>query len=406
MKNRDTVDSSFILISGGGLDNKGAQAMLFILVSELKRRFPKKKIIVLSRQDSLKLNEEKDIYDFKIVSDSTYAILDNLGGINRFIAKIKGVNSEESKNLDYYFSHSDMLCDISGFALSSKRPLIRNYKYLATIKYAKKYKVPVYIFPQSFGPFEYTGIKKFIIDFLIRETLKYPKVIYVREKEGFCILKNRYHLKNIIKSFDMVLMNKTYDIKNIYKKVPDLCLNCFDNHGKNVAIVPNVRLLDTQDFVKIKNLYKSIIQELLKKGRKVYIIRHSTEDLEMCRNIKEGFNENVFLIENDFNCIEYDKIVSSFNYIIGSRYHAIVHALKNGVPCIALGWAEKYVELLSIFGQEEFVFDISADIDEKRILNAIEKIDRDYKELNALIITRRKELKTVDLFNILEQERE
>ena len=54
-----------IIISGGGLVNKGAQAMTFVTVSELSKRFPDHQIYVLSEVDFKREKSELNIYKFK-----------------------------------------------------------------------------------------------------------------------------------------------------------------------------------------------------------------------------------------------------------------------------------------------------------------------------------------------------
>ena len=66
----------------------------------------------------------------------------------------------------------------------------------------------------------------------------------------------------------------------------------------------------------------------------------------------------VVLLEQDHSCMEFNILVKKFRFVVASRFHAIVHALKNGVPCVALGWATKYMDLMKLFAQERFVFDL------------------------------------------------
>ena len=50
-----------IIVTGGELFNKGAQAMTFIAVSELRRRFPNHEIFLLSEMDFARPQAEKEI---------------------------------------------------------------------------------------------------------------------------------------------------------------------------------------------------------------------------------------------------------------------------------------------------------------------------------------------------------
>ena len=62
-------------------------------------------------------------------------------------------------------------------------------------------------------------------------------------------------------------------------------------------------------------------------------------------------------MQANLNCLEYDLLIRHFDFIIASRYHALVHAYKQKVPCIAIGWSEKYNNLLDILKQDRYMID-------------------------------------------------
>ena len=47
--------------------------------------------------------------------------------------------------------------------------------------------------------------------------------------------------------------------------------------------------------------------------------------------------------------------------------------IKNGTPCIAIGWATKYHELLKTFKQEDYIFDVRKNMDTNSIVEAVDK---------------------------------
>ena len=57
----------YILITGGELFNKGAQAMTFITVDKMKEMFPDHEIIVFSHRDANRSETEKENYRFKFI---------------------------------------------------------------------------------------------------------------------------------------------------------------------------------------------------------------------------------------------------------------------------------------------------------------------------------------------------
>lgn len=84
---------------------------------------------------------------------------------------------------------------------------------------------------------------------------------------------------------------------------------------------------------------------------------------------------HVHLLENDFSCLQYDAFVKSFEFIICSRFHGIVHAYKNYIPAIALGWAVKYRELTENVGQSSYIFDITSNTcDKAGIIDAVRRM--------------------------------
>jgi colanic acid/amylovoran biosynthesis protein len=219
--------------------------------------------------------------------------------------------------------------------------------------------------------------------------------------EGYNFLHNNYKLNNVKKSYDLVLLNKGIDISNIYKSVPKI--SDFEIM-KGIGIIPNMRNFDHGDIKNIMVVYDTIINKLIETDKTVYLIRHSYEDIETCKMIKERFknNDKVILIVDDMNCIEFDRLVKNFDFIIASRFHSIVHAYKNGVPCIAIGWATKYHELLQTFKQEKYIFDVRHNIDITGIKKALNTMLERYQKESETIKFLLKEIQSdSNIFDII-----
>ena len=56
-----------------------------------------------------------------------------------------------------------------------------------------------------------------------------------------------------------------------------------------------------------------------------------------------------------YHAEEISSVIANCDLLIGSRFHALVFALSQSVPVMALSWSHKYRELLGTFGLEEFV---------------------------------------------------
>ena len=128
---------------------------------------------------------------------------------------------------------------------------------------------------------------------------------------------------------------------------------------------------------------------------------HSSQDAELCREIKLAHADetNVILLDKDYSCIEFNEIVKQFDFVIASRYHSIVHAYKNGIPCLVLGWATKYHELLKQFGQLDYMFDFRGNVDTESLLAAMDKLIEARDEESKRIL---KELDKIQQDNVLD----
>jgi len=366
-----------IIIIGGNLFNKGAQAMTFTVVDQAKRRFPNRSVYLFSTLDFERGDKEKSAYSFNILPCDLKTKMRLLGFGNRlFIKNTKYWHLEDE--LRKVITDAVFFIDISGYALSSQWELFSSIGYLLNIIIAKKFSITYYIFPQSIGPFDYPVKHKIFLYPLMRLFLAYPRKIFPREKEGVqCV--NKFSKKNVQKNHDIVLQNKELNLSNIY--IGDVHFKYIKIEPNSVGIIPNLRVVERANPDEIYPIYISLIYRLANAQKTVYILRHSYEDLEICEKIKTFFpsNESVKLISDDLNAVQLENIIKQFDFVIASRYHSIVHAYKNGVPALVIGWATKYFELLDDFGQLEYFSDCRGSVDIDEIGNKLDKMIRSYK---------------------------
>ena len=389
-----------VIIVGGKLSNKGAQAMIFTVVDQIKRRFPDKDIYLFSTQDFNRSEKEKNIYDFIILPWDLKSKLRLLYSGNKLFKKENYKYDYIKDEIKEIINSANFFIDISGYVLSSQWDCFRSVNYLLNIVIAKKFSVPYYIFPQSIGPFDYPLKYKIFLYPLLKLYLKYPKKIFPREKEGLeCIYK--FRRKNVEKKYDIVLQNQGYNLANIFKKKVNLKnIKIEDN---SIGIIPNSRVVERVNSEEIYSIYKLIIKKLINAKKMVYILRHSHEDLIICEKIKKFFssNKNVVLISDDLNAIELENIIKQFDFVIASRYHSIIHSYKNGVPALVIGWATKYFELLRDFDQLDYFFDCRNGMNIDEIEDKINKLVQNYKYGKKKIIYKINNMQKENIFDIL-----
>ncbi len=385
----------YVLITGGNLKNKGAQSMVYIAVDEVAKRYPDKRIVVLSDADAARSGEELSRYrflfrDYVCLYGRKYQLVQRrYGRLDR-----AGDAAEIRKNVD-------MVIDISGYTFGSNWGIAANLLAAYRAARAKKYGAPIYFMPQSFGPFEWKGIAGRAADSLLRRWLSYAEVLYAREQEGYGLLKERYGLSRVFSSPDLVLQNRGIDPVRVFvsyheQELPEIAPD-------SVGILPNIRNDRYGGAERMDGIYRTLIDRLLEKGRRVYLIRHASEDLDCCRRIKAMYREDarVVLIEEDFDCFAYGRLAEKMDYLVASRYHAVVHAYRAGVPCIVFGWAIKYQELLKQFDQQRYAFDVRETPDGEEIRAVVDRMEERYAQEAETICGRLTEVRRGNVFDCI-----
>lgn len=376
----------YILVTGGELYNKGAQAMTFITADEIAKRWPNCKMVLLSPRDVKRPESEKSKYKFEIQEGINWKIK-----LGLHIPIVREILCKKKKN-KYYLDmmlHTEAEIDISGFAIGDQW----NSKNIILLLISRVfdpsiYHIPVYFMPQSFGPFGFKGKYKTLVNIALKMWLPKVSLIMAREEEGYRLLKTKFELQNVIKSYDLVLKNKGINIDNIFQCADAKPQLEMEADGENVAIIPNIKNQKYITANSILKMYREIVDFLRRKKNNVYLIYHSSEDYEICKQIKNnGFqgDSGVILIERELSCLEFDLLVQNMKYIVASRYHSIVHAYRRCVPALGIGWAVKYSELMNTFSQDKYQIDVRKGIDMMAIIKSLEKLDENWNMESATI---------------------
>ena len=392
-----------IIITGGELFNKGAQAMTFVAVHEIRRRFPEHQIYLLSEMDLERPAEEKASYAFDFMGWYPIKFAQcQSKPLLRLLCKAR--SREELAEAEAIYMNCDAMIDVSGYALSSTWSDAVCNRYLDHLEFAKAFGIPVYLMPQSFGPFDF-GAERRDLNARIQRLLPTAQIIFAREQEGYDALVNTYGLKNVRQAYDLVLENSAIDLANVFADVP--ALNVPEINQGSVAVIPNMMNTSVADQDAVLELYVAAIQALIVHGKTVYLLSHSSMDAALCSGLKTSFSteEKVVLLDQDFSCLEFNTLVGKFDYLIASRFHSIVHAFKNRIPCIAVGWATKYYELLKLFDQEQYMLDVRGNPGADQMTALIEQMDVRHPEESARIKKGLADVQKQNVFDILTQRR-
>lgn len=391
-----------IIIAGGGLVNKGAQAMTLISICELKKRFPEHRMMLLTWDASPAAKEKHAMYDLELLAVPPLKFARSARNpVKRAWYTLR--YRKRFVTVDEIYRNADLFVDISGYALGSNWLANMCNDYLDCIEHALAYDIPVYLMPQSFGPFDYESEEGKAVDARTRRL--FPKVqrIFAREREGYDALVSRYGLINVTLTHDMVLSSRIEDYSLAMRE--KLVFDLPHIPENSIALIPNVRVGDNGANQPLE-LYSAVVRYALEKGLYVYLTYHSTQDKELCASLKEAFAEDdrVVLLDRDHSCMEFNQLVKKFRFMVASRFHSIVHALKNGVPCVALGWATKYENLMGLFGQEGYVFDLRKPLQLSTVEKAVAEMNQNWQREREKIRAALPELQKENVFDCIKKD--
>ncbi len=316
--------------------------MLMATVDGIRKNFPGYEPVLLDLFPT-QTEENKSGSDFRIVNMHVRTLFRIAFPFLKLVFKPKPISDGESEIKDL-FATASAVFDISGYGLSShNQPLLWSVAYLLPFRLARENRVPVWLLPQSFGPFNFHGLRWILFKLWGQSLLNYPEIAFAREPEGLKALKE-VRRKPCLLSMDVVLHS-------------DLKVRPQQNH--EVIVIPNRQLFNFSDPDKVVCLFSDIITGFEEKGFRVRMVRHSRDDQDLCRKIVEKHNQNSLFFNDSDDTIEtLHEVVSRGQIVVSARYHGAIHALKYRKPVLIIGWAEKYRYLAKAFGIEETLIDL------------------------------------------------
>lgn len=387
-----------VIISGGELFNKGAQSMTLSVVSEVRKRFPEAEISLLSAPDARRSEQELGQYKFNVLPWDLRMKLRKLP-LAGLVFKNKYFSEGQEKAMWQAVQEADLAIDVSGFCLSSQFGKARIIDYLTNLYFFKKFQIKTLLFPQSFGPFNFQGAFAGILKRYIRKLMTYPTKVYVRESDGKKHLADMGLVQNVTQALDTVLQTSKLENELVFNQlnasaVPEIADNA-------VCIVPNQKVYVKNEGNSLADIYRRLIETGLAGGKTIYLLRHSFEDLKIVRDLKAMFADEprVIALEDDFNALQLTQIIDQMDFLIASRYHAVVHAYKCKKPCLVLGWAVKYIELTGHFEQSQYCFDVRDALGQDAILSAMDKLLEEFAAESDRIAENKQKLGLGQLFD-------
>jgi polysaccharide pyruvyl transferase WcaK-like protein len=389
-----------IVLIGGNFKNKGAEAMILTALREFSRRWSNPEIVVASyaSRDTRPFGmHEVEVGGttcrFRFIKNRK----DFLTALQLLVCLIvwsKGLRKKLLSN-NLYLSEvlsADMVVDISGFAMTDKRPLHRRIVYCAEILTAQLLGIPFVIFTQALGPF-----KQFSTRILAKLCLSRAKLVCARGTSTVDFLN------------DLGVGGKTRVIRcadSAYlfpvgsdNSGGELLRTITPDSRPIVGIVTNSNIVERTALADGTNAYIALLAATVDRiverlGARVVFICHELyegrkDDRWVAEQViaKSRHGVDVSLVTGDHTAAELKQAIAGVDFLIASRFHALVAANSLGVPSIAIAWAHKYHELFSEAGVPELVFD-AEDLDPKSFFERLDKAWARRSEISATLAGR------------------
>lgn len=227
--------------------------------------------------------------------------------------------------------------DAAGFAYSDQFGPEKAERMAAATRRWRRQGKTVVLLPQAFGPFSNPRVAE-----AMGAIAAHADLLFARDESS------RQHLVSIgVLDVDVV---------------PDVTIGMLSGSKAppptDVAyVVPNEKMV-THTEPTTANAYRNflveVINQLQRRAIPTEILLHEPEaDRQLADDVQREVGGLPLVVEHD--ALELRRIIGSASLVVGSRYHALVSALSQGVPTIAAGWSHKYESLLRDFGCADFV---------------------------------------------------
>lgn len=324
-------------VVGIGFHGKGAMLMLESIIQEVNNGIQSAEFATLAYKD-YQLRARKGLYQRCLFEYRGFPINFFTTIIPHKIRSFYGIKVAND---------IDVILDASGFTYTDKWPLSVIKTTNKYYSYLRKRGKKIVLLPQAFGPFNDHRYKN-----EMKKLIQYADLVYARDIVSYNYIKafvdNSQKLKISPDFTGKVKLTSEYKFGEKYRG--------------NVAIVPNIRMLDKTDSNVSQNYYNSqkyIISNLVSQGYAPYfMIFDGDGDISIAKKINTDLNLNLDIVEEN-DALVAKAILGNSYAVISARFHALCSSLSQEVPSLSIGWSHKYQELLKEYNVSECIVDVT-----------------------------------------------
>lgn len=229
--------------------------------------------------------------------------------------------------------------DASGFAFGDQHGPRPTLEMAAHCRRWKRQGKKIVLLPQAFGPFSSPAIRQ-----ACRELVDNCDLVFARDAESYA------HLTGVVGKRETVKLAPDFT-PLVQGELPP----GYKPEANTVFVVPNMRMLDKTDLRTAQSyvpFLARVIEAINGRGLRAAVLLHTPEDRALGRSLQADCGDNFPVIEE--GCpVRLKGVLGTAYGTVSSRFHALVGALSQNIPALAIGWSHKYGQLMADFGCPE-----------------------------------------------------
>ena len=351
---RETKSCGITVSGYYGFGNSGDDALLFSIISDIRKQGINDRITVLSSNP----DETKKVYGVNAVN--------SVNPFSVFLAVIK----------------CKMFISGGGTLIQDGTSTKSLLYYLYLIKLAKVFGKKVFMYANGIGPVNKQGnITK------CKKILNKVDVITVRDEKSLNVLQSIGVSKPEIKltADPVFLLEQTENIDHILSKI-----------GSDKYFCISIRKTKV-----LRDNFEEILAGAIKKISEMYnmtpvFIPLQNSDTEICENTIKHLDINTVLLSDRYSPADIMAVVAKSQMVIGMRLHMLIYSAAAAVPLVGIVYDPKVSGFMEYAHQNLYVNDyettesILFELMNKCMQNSV-NIRKDLEDVRELLISRAKE---------------
>lgn len=258
-----------------------------------------------------------------------------------------------------------VLCAPGGICMGG----FQDWNHLFHLKLAQIFKKPLAYYSRSFGPFPTETMRNREFKKNSLDMLHYFSFLSIRDRKTELLAEklNVPYISSIDTAFlDSPKVEIPYELQSIIGNksymvfVPNYLLWHYVYKGK----ISHETIID---------FYSKLMDVVWEQNPELSILmlpqlfggyNYELNDLMFFRELAKVKNDSRIIVTPDCYSSDVQQcLIANAKYLIGARYHSIVFALNQGIPCIALSYEHKIAGLLEKLGKSDWCIDFTQTFD-------------------------------------------